>query len=177
MLAVTIALMAATAEFLVDSIEFVRDKGGIQEEWFGLILLPVVSFAADGFVAIAFFFRYVIEHFLGKPTPPATLAKARAIDLSIQFILFWMPFIILLGWWLDKPISLLFDIFEVAVLIGAMLLVNAITGDSKTNWLEGFAMVSFYLMIAVTTWFYNGQTEIEEMLNFGHCFSNETFAG
>lgn len=39
------------------------------------------------------------------------------------------------------------DIFEVAVLIGAMFLVNYVTADSKTNWLEGWAMVSFYLMI------------------------------
>lgn len=39
------------------------------------------------------------------------------------------------------------DVFEVAVLIGAMFLVNYVTADAKTNWLEGFAMVSFYSMI------------------------------
>ncbi|KAJ3776616.1 hypothetical protein FB446DRAFT_682436 [Lentinula raphanica] len=176
MLAITIALMASTAEWLVDSIEFVREEKGIREEWFGLILLPIVSFAADGFVAIGYFLRYIFEHLLGRKTPPATLAKARAIDLSIQFILFWMPFIVLLGWWSNKPMSLLFDIFEVAVLIGAMFLVNYVTADAKTNWLEGFAMVSFYSMIALTTWFYDGQTEIAEMLDAGGCFAsiNET---
>jgi Ca2+/H+ antiporter len=40
--------MAYTAEMLVESIEYVRDAGNIGEEWFGLILLPIVSFAADG---------------------------------------------------------------------------------------------------------------------------------
>ncbi|KAJ3743377.1 hypothetical protein DFH05DRAFT_1447445 [Lentinula detonsa] len=174
MLAITIGLMAATAEWLVDSIEFVREDRGIREEWFGLILLPIVSFAADGFVAIVYFLRYIFEHIIGRKTPPATLAKARAIDLSIQFILFWMPFIVLLGWWTNKPISLLFDIFEVAILIGAMFLVNYVTADAKTNWLEGFAMVSFYSMIALTTWFYDGQKEMAEMLNAGSCFTNET---
>ncbi|KIK65590.1 hypothetical protein GYMLUDRAFT_70711 [Collybiopsis luxurians FD-317 M1] len=174
MLAITIALMAVTAEFLVDSIEFVREEGGITEEWFGLILLPIVSFAADGLVAVVFFLRYAFEHVFGMKTPPATLAKARAIDLSIQFILFWMPFIALLGWWTSKPFTFLFDLFEVAVLIGAMFLVNYVTADSKTNWLEGFAMVSFYFMIALVTWFYDGQTEVAEMLNAGTCFSNET---
>ncbi|KAF8826458.1 hypothetical protein HHX47_DHR5000435 [Lentinula edodes] len=174
MLAVTIALMAATAEWLVDSIEFVREDRGIREEWFGLVLLPIVSFAADGFVAIAYFLRYICEHLLGRKTPPATLAKARAIDLSIQFILFWMPFIVILGWWTNKPMSLLFDVFEVAVLIGAMFLVNYVTADAKTNWLEGFAMVSFYSMIALTTWFYDGQIEISEMLNAGGCFIVES---
>jgi len=163
MLIVTIALMAATAEWLVDSIEFVRN-GKIKESWFGLILLPIVSFSADGALAIGFFARYVFQHFFGKPTPPATLAKARAIDLSIQFTLFWMPFIVLLGWWTNKPMSLLFDLFEVALLLGACFIVNYVTADSKTNWAEGFAMVAFYLMIAVCAWFYAGQTELHELL-------------
>ncbi|KAG7096686.1 hypothetical protein E1B28_004100 [Marasmius oreades] len=168
MLIVTIALMAATAEWLVDSIEFVRD-GRIEEEWFGLILLPIVSFAADGMVAIGYFVAWAIRHLLGRETPPATLAKARAIDLSIQFTLFWMPFLVLLGWWTDKPLSLLFDIYEVAILIGSCFLVNYVTADAKTNWAEGFAMVSFYAMIALTTWFYPGQPEIERMSEFGKC--------
>ncbi|KAL0580930.1 hypothetical protein V5O48_001124 [Marasmius crinis-equi] len=171
MLVITIALMAATAEWLVDSVEFVRERQGLQEEWFGMILLPVVSFAADGMVAIAYFARWLFWHLLGRSTPPATLAKARAIDLSIQFTLFWMPFIVLLGWWTNKPLSLLFDIYEVAVLLGSCFLVNYVTADAKTNWAEGFAMVAFYIMIAMTTWFYPGQPEVEEMLSFGQCLA------
>lgn len=73
--------------------------------WFGLILLPIVSFSADGAVAIVYFIRAAL--FL-KPAPPATIAKARAIDLSIQFTLFWMPFLVLLSWWTDRPLTLLF---------------------------------------------------------------------
>ena len=76
--------------------------------WFGLILLPLVAFAADGFVAIFYFAQSLIRHFFRKPAPPAVLAKARAIDLSIQFTLFWMPFLVLLGWWTGKPMHLLF---------------------------------------------------------------------
>lgn len=39
---------------------------------------------------------------------PSELAKGRAIDLSIQFALFWMPFLVLLGWWINKPMHLMF---------------------------------------------------------------------
>jgi hypothetical protein len=39
------------------------------------------------------------------------------------------------------------DFFEVAVLLGACFIVNYVTADAKTNWLEGFTMVSFYIMI------------------------------
>ncbi|KAJ3505926.1 hypothetical protein NLJ89_g7158 [Agrocybe chaxingu] len=160
MLANCIGLMAATAEWLVKSIEFVREESGIELEWFGLILLPIVSFAADGAVAVVYFVRYMIRHFFHEPAPPTTLAKAEAIDLSIQFVLFWMPFFVLLGWWEDRPLTLLFDLFEVAILVGACFIVNYVTADSKTNWAEGVAMVTFYAMIALCAWFYPGQPEI-----------------
>lgn len=57
---------------------------------------------------------------------------------------------------------------------------NYVTADAKTNWAEGFAMVSFYAMIvsprltpygwsdpclqALVSWFYTGQPEIRELL-------------
>ncbi|KAK7681725.1 hypothetical protein QCA50_015072 [Cerrena zonata] len=168
MLAITVGLMGATAEWLVESIEFVREEGGIQDEWFGLILLPVVSFSADGVVALVYFCRSVVNHFLGRKTmAPQQLAKARAIDLSIQFTLFWMPFLVLLAWWIGKPLHLMFDYFELALLLGACFLVNYVTADSKTNWVEGLIMVAFYLMIAVVAWFYSGQPEQEIMLACG----------
>ena len=50
----------------------------------------------------------MFRHFFRSPTPPNTLAKGEAIDLSIQFTLFWMPFLVLLGWWTNKPLTLLF---------------------------------------------------------------------
>jgi len=160
MLAICIALMAATAEFLVESIEFVRESK-INEEWFGLILLPIVSFAADGTVAVVYFVRYMFRQFFDEPTPPTTLAKGQAIDLSIQFTLFWMPLLVLLGWWTNKPLTLLFETFDVAVLVGSCFLVNYVTADSKTNWAEGAAMVAFYCMIALCSWFYPGQVEVQ----------------
>ncbi len=109
LLLATIAVLAVTAEMLVESIEHVREDGNIQEEWFGLILLPIVSFSADGVVAILYFVRAAL---FMAPEPPATLAKARAIDLSVQFTLFWMPFLVLLGWWIGKPLILLFGMFR-----------------------------------------------------------------
>ena len=97
--------------------------------------------------------RSALQYFLGKPQVPEELAKARAIDLSIQFSIFWMPFFILLSWWIDKPLHMLFgtcldsqkghslnhrplDPYEVAALIGSAFLVNYITSDAKTNWVR-----------------------------------------
>ncbi|TRM68459.1 hypothetical protein BD626DRAFT_534501 [Schizophyllum amplum] len=163
MLIVTIGIMAATAEWLVDSIEFVRESGGITEEWFGMILLPIISFSADGTVATAYFLRYLLRHFLGKPSTPTTLAKARTIDMAIQFVLFWMPFFVLIAWWSNRPLTLLFDFYEVAIILGSCFIVNYVTADSKTNWAEGTALLAFYLMIGLVTWFYTGQEELHAL--------------
>jgi Ca2+:H+ antiporter len=126
----------------------------ILNRWFGLILLPLVSFSADGFVCIMFFVHYIFRAMLGKPKPPAALAKARSIDLSIQFLLFWLPVLILLGWATGRPVHMLFGVYlffrlliriqtnkstdylEVAVLLAACFLVNYVTADAKTNWAE-----------------------------------------
>lgn len=148
---------------LVESIEFVRESSGIREEWFGLVLLPLISFAADGTISVVYFIRSTFRHWLGRPAPLDTLAEDRAIDLSIQFTLFWLPFLVLLGWWTRRPLTLLFgtwslvagrdmadrrvDMFEVTVLIAACFLVNYVTQDARTNWAEGVAMIAFYAII------------------------------
>jgi Ca2+:H+ antiporter len=164
---ITIALMAITAEFLVESIERFIEESHMTEEFVGLILLPIVSFSADALIATIYFIRRSL--FLA-PRPPDELAKSRAIDLSIQFVLFWMPFFVLLAWWTHRPLSLLFDLFEVALVIGACLLVNYITADSKTNWAEGMMMICFYVSIALVAWYYDGQPLVAELLNQGRCF-------
>lgn len=167
LLAITIPLMAGTAEWLVESIGAVRKRGNVGEPWFGMILLPLVSFSADGFVCIIFFGNYLFRHWLGKPKPPVALAKARSIDLSIQFLLFWLPVLILLGWWTNRPIHMLFDYFEVAVLLSACFLVNYVTADSKTNWAEGFVLLCLYCIVATVAWWYPGQSAINSMLVCG----------
>ncbi|KAI0027472.1 hypothetical protein K488DRAFT_90828 [Vararia minispora EC-137] len=163
LLCVSVALMAVTAEFLVESIDFVRQSSNIQEEWFGLFLLPIVSFSADGTLAVVFFIRSLLKGWFGEPLPPDTLAEDKAIDLSIQFTLFWMPFLVLLGWWTDRPLSTLFDLYEVTVLVASCFLVNYVTADAKTNWVEGMVMIAFYVIIALSSWFYTGQPEIRIM--------------
>lgn len=150
---------------LVDGIEPVKEHTTITQEWFGIVLLPIVSFSADGAIAIGYFIKRTVKHLLKlkKPEPPTTLAKAEGIDLSIQFLLFWTPFVTLLGWWMNKPFNLLFgechlldaaspritvlDFFEVGMLLGACFLVNYVTQDAKTNWIEGLVLLCFYAMI------------------------------
>lgn len=166
-LIINIAVVAVTSEWLVDSIEPVRHISGITTEFFGLVVLPCVAFSADGAVAAGYFIQKALRRVWSKtndPDPPNTLAKAEAIDLSIQFVLLWMPFLTLLGWWTGKPFNLLFDFFEVALLLGACFLVNFVTADSKTNWAEGFILLTFYAMMVLCTWYYTGESDVSSLV-------------
>ncbi|KAI0641763.1 hypothetical protein C8Q79DRAFT_292569 [Trametes meyenii] len=166
---VSIAVMAVTAEFLVESIDPIRERNGIQAEWFGLILLPLVSFSPEAAIAAWCFGRTLYTSLGGHastPTPPASLlAHGRPIDMSIQFTLWWMPLLVLFAWWTEKPLHLLFDYFEVSLLLGSCFLVNYVTADGKTNFAEGVVLVTFYVMIATASWFYPGQPQVSYMLN------------
>ena len=98
------------------------------------------------------------------PLEASDFAQARSIDVSIQFVLFWMPFIVLLGWWTDKPMHLLFgtfsahrpcrcslyhrsDFYELAVVAGSCMLLNYVTADMKTNWIE--VSLSFVQLLSI----------------------------
>jgi len=166
-------LMAITAECLISSVQPMKAR--VQEEWFGLVLIPLVSFAADGVLLTVYFIRSQFRGWLGVPDKPAgSLAETRAIDLSVQFLLFWTPALVLVGWALGKPMSLLFDLFEVMLLIAACFLLNHVTFDSRTNWAEGVMLVVFYLMIIITAWFYPGRRDIRDMLACNSTLSNST---
>ncbi|KAG8751904.1 hypothetical protein FRC12_012210 [Ceratobasidium sp. 428] len=162
LLIIVIGLLSVTAEWLVKSIEPVRETELFTSEWFGLILLPLVSYAGDGLNTIMFFIR---SNLLAQNvTPPDDLAKAKSIDLSIQFTLFWIPTLVLVAWGLNEPLTLLFDHFEVVVVVGACFLVNSVTQDGQTNWSEGTIMIGFYVIIALAAWYYPGEADAHFML-------------
>ena len=92
--------------------------------------------------------RSQLRYWLGAPYKPAgSLAETRSIELSIQFMLFWTPVLVLVAWIHGKPLSLLFDTFEVGLLLAAGFLLNYVTFDSETNWAEGVMLVAFYSMV------------------------------
>lgn len=50
-------------------------------------------------------------------------------------------------------LTVVLDVFEVVMLVGACFLINYITADSRTNWVEGYTLISFYVIIVSALWF------------------------
>ncbi|KIP05016.1 hypothetical protein PHLGIDRAFT_36633 [Phlebiopsis gigantea 11061_1 CR5-6] len=138
-------IVAVTAEFLVDSIDGLTDTGHISKEFVGLVLLPIVGNAAEHVTAVTVSVKDKLDLSLGV-----------AVGSSIQIALFVIPFVVVLGWIIGKPLTLLFDPYESIVLFLSVLVVNYTVADGKSNWLEGMILMCLYLMLAVTFWYYPG---------------------
>jgi Ca2+:H+ antiporter len=70
------------------------------------------------------------------------LAMGVAIGSSMQIALLVTPFLVVLGWIIDVPMTLHFETFETVVFFLSVLVVTYVVADGRSNWLEG-AMVSY----------------------------------
>ncbi|KAJ9350024.1 putative membrane bound cation transporter [Paecilomyces variotii] len=143
LLLVTTGLVAACAEFLVDSIDYLVESTGVSEAFIGLIILPIVGNAAEHVTAVTVASKNKMD-----------LAIGVAIGSSIQIALFVTPVVVLLGWCLNTDMSLYFSLFETVSLFGSAFIVNYLMLDGRSNYLEGALLIAAYVIIAVAAFFY-----------------------
>lgn len=142
-------LVALCAEFMVDSInEVVESNSGISEAFIGLILLPIVGNAAEHVTAVTVAMKNKMD-----------LAIGVAVGSSIQIAIFVTPLIVLLGWILNKNMSLYFTLFETVSMFVSAFIVNFLVLDGRSNYLEGALLISAYVIIAVAAFFYPSSEE------------------
>lgn len=140
-LVVTSALMSMCAEFLVSTIDAVTHQGHLSEPVIGLIILPIVGNIAEYITVVTVAAKDKLD-----------LAVAVAVGSSIQIALCVTPLTIIAGWILNRQLALTFNIFEMATLLGSVLIVNMlILNDggtaAKTNGLKGALMCACYAII------------------------------
>jgi len=126
LLFLTTCFVAASSEWLVDSIDGIVDEWGIGKAFIGIVLLPIVGNAC--------------EH-------------AIAIGSSTQVALFVVPFSVIIGWALGQPMDLAFGSMHTTVMLFAVLIAFSITTDGSTNWFEGWMLMVAYAVIATLFWF------------------------
>jgi Ca2+:H+ antiporter len=87
--------------------------------------------------------------------------------------LFVTPVIVLLGWILQKNMSLYFSLFETVSLFVSAFIVNFLVLDGRSNYLEGALLCAAYIIIAVAAFFYpdsdrqsvvGGNSDVAKML-------------
>lgn len=128
---------------MVDSIDAIVVETGISKTFIGIVLIPIVGNAAEHVTAIVVATKDKMD-----------LAVGVAIGSSMQIALFLTPFCVLIGWFIDQPMSLLFTTFETCALFATVLMLNYIVMDGESNWLEGTMLLGTYLVIAIAFWNY-----------------------
>jgi Ca2+:H+ antiporter len=142
-LTISIALVTIIAISLVGQIEHIVDRYGVSDAFMGLILVPLVEKAAEHLSAIDEAWdnqmNFALSHVLGA---------------TVQTALFNGPLVVIIGWGLNKQMDLNFELFDIVVLILAILVVGNFLRDQKSNYLEGALCVIVYIIIAVAAFYY-----------------------
>lgn len=145
LLLISTTLVSLHAEFMISSISplISSDPGGLSEAFIGLILLPVVGNAAEHVTAVSMALKNKMD-----------LAIGVAVGSSIQISLFITPLVVILGWAMQKEMSLFFTLFETVCVVASAFIVSFLVLDGRSNYLEGALLCAGYVIIGVAAFFY-----------------------
>lgn len=142
-LVISITLVALIAIILVLQIHHVIEISNVSDPFMGLILVPLVEKFAEHLTAIDEAWdnsmNFAISHILGA---------------TLQTALFNAPLTVIVAWGQGKHMDLNFDVFNLIMLMLSILTVGRFLQDQKSNYLEGWLMVTLYVAIAVSAWYY-----------------------
>jgi len=147
--AVAIAILAAgtilttvQAEVLVGAIGPALTRFGFTELFVGVIVVALIGNAAEHFSAIA-----------AASRDEMTLAVEIAVGSSAQIALFVAPALVLYSFAIGRPMSLLFNAFEITAIALSVLATCIVVQDGESNWVEGLQLLSVYLILALAFYF------------------------
>lgn len=131
------------SEILVGSIGEASASIGLSEFFVGLIVVAIVGNAAEHWVAIYFARRDKMD-----------LSVNIAIGSSAQIALFAAPVLVLLSFFVGpNPMALVFNGYELAGIVLAILVANHITQDGESTWYEGLQLLAVYAVMGVVFFF------------------------
>lgn len=139
---VATALIAVSSECLVEAMTEVVAGEKMPAEFIGVILLPFAGNACEHASAL----RFAMADRPG-------LSIGIAVGSSTQISLCVVPFAVIMGWCMDKPMDLNFGVQDLTILFLSTLVVLALVLDGRSNWLKGFLLMNAYVFIALLYWF------------------------
>lgn len=126
------------SEFLVAGIEPVVKTLGISELFIGVIVIPIIGNAAEHSTSVMMALKNKME-----------ISLEIAIGSSTQIALFVAPLLVFLGYFIGRPLDLIFTSYELVVIIMATVITAMISMDGRSNWLEGAQLLSAYAIMAI----------------------------
>lgn len=142
-LVVATVAVAWMSEMLVGSIEPIVKAFGWTELFIGVIFVAIIGNAAEHTSAITMALKNKMD-----------LALQISIGSATQIVMFVAPVLVLISLLFARPMSLIFNIFELVAIILSVLIANLITEDGESNWLEGLQLLAAYAIMGVAFFFH-----------------------
>jgi Ca2+:H+ antiporter len=142
LLAVSTGAIVVMSEVLVGAIEPTAESWGLTELFIGVMLVPLIGNVAEHFVAVQVAIANKME-----------LSISIAVGSGLQIALFVTPILVLIGLFTDKPMTLVFNGYELSALIAGTLIAVLISIDGESNWLEGVQLISLYAILGLAFYF------------------------
>ena len=138
----TTILVALVSDELVKTLIPLTTQWHLNEQFVGLVFVPVIGVAPEFFSAIL-------------------LARANRMDgsveiavgSSLQIALFVAPVLVLVGALTGRPLTLVFTGTEVVVIFLTTILVSLVSLDGESHWYEGMMVVATYAIFAMLFFF------------------------
>lgn len=143
MLAAAAVVVGVMSEILVGSIEAASSAIGLSQFFVGIIVIAIAGNAAEHWVAVLVAAKNKMD-----------LAVNIAIGSSAQVALTVVPVLVLLSFFIGPhPMPLVFNGFELAAMIIAVLTANQVTDSGESTWFEGLQLLALYAVFGVAFYF------------------------
>jgi Ca2+:H+ antiporter len=137
LLAIAGVLVGVMSEVLVGSIEEASKQIGLSQFFVGVFIVAIVGNAAEHYVAVVVARKDKMD-----------LAVNIAIGSSAQIALFVAPVLVLLSFAFgDFPLALVFNGYELAGLVAAVLIANFLASEGESTWFEGVQLLALYAVL------------------------------
>jgi Ca2+:H+ antiporter len=137
-LAIGTILTTVQAEVLVVALDPALKTLGMSELFAGVIVVALVGNAAEHYSAVS-----------AARNNKMTLALEISVGSSAQIALMVAPVLVLLSYAFGRPMSLVFNAFEITAIGLSVLAIAMVSLDGESNWLEGFQLLGIYVILAL----------------------------
>jgi Ca2+:H+ antiporter len=131
-------LTTVQAEMLVRALEPALARFGLTEFFVGVIVVALIGNAAEHYSAVT-----------AARRDEMTLAVEIAVGSSAQIALLVAPALVLYSYAIGRPMTLLFNAFEITAIALSVLATSIMVDDGESNWVEGMQLLAVYLILGL----------------------------
>ncbi|GAB4142089.1 MAG: calcium/proton exchanger [Cyanobacteria bacterium J069] len=135
--------IAIESELFVDVVEEVIADWALTPLFTGVVLLPCLGDVAGYVTAV----RVALKNNMDLP-------MSVAMGSSLLVALFVAPVLVLVGQAMGQPMDLDFNSFEAIAIAMAVAIVNLISLNGRSNWLDGTLLLATYVIIAAAFYYH-----------------------